>query len=153
MCWGQPRPDWSLSTTLSNPCLGALQAVTWSMLENAFLTYPEYQLLHNLVVTGAPEQSKDWDTLLLPFQQHRHLLTVTGPVVLISERPVVPKSLRSRVLDHFHAGHPGLSTMCIRLSNSLYWPNYKEDLIRSKLSCTTCMAKAPSNQAMPLASL
>ena len=130
-----------------------LQVVTWSMLENACLACPEYQLLHNLVVTGAPEQSKDWDTLLLPFHRHRHLLTVTGPVVLINERPVVPESLRSKVLDHLHAGHPGLITICIRLSDSLYWPNYMEDLIRSKLSCKTCMAKAPSNQAMPLASL
>ena len=126
-----------------------VQAVTWSMLESACQSCPEYRLLHNMVMQGPPEQSQDWDTLLLPFYRHRHLLTVTGPVVLINERPVVPKPLRSRVIDHFHAGHPGLNTMCIRLSHSLYWPSYKEDLTKAKLSCPTCMAYAPSTPAMP----
>ena len=126
-----------------------VQAVTWSMLESACQSCPEYRLLHNMVMQGPPEQSQDWDTLLLPFYRHRHLLTVTGPVVLINERPVVPKPLRSRVIDHFHAGHPGLNTMCIRLSHSLYWPSYKEDLTKAKLSCPTCMAYAPSNPAIP----
>ena len=87
-------------------------------------------------------QSKD-------FYHHRHLLMVTGPVVLINERPVVPMSLGPRVIDYFHAGHPGLNTMCIRLSHSLYLPSYKEDLTKAKLSCPTCMAYAPSSPTMP----
>lgn len=39
--------------------------------------------------------------------------------------------------------------MCLRLSSSLYWPDYKDDLSKSKLSCSTCMTSAPSNPAMP----
>ena len=71
---------------------------------------------------------------------------VTGPVVLINKGPVVPNSLRPRVIDHFHTGHPGFNTMCIRLSHSLYWPSYKEeDLTKANLFCPTCMTYAPSN--------
>ena len=126
-----------------------MEAVTWQMLEGACRQCPEYQLLHQLVHEGVPEESKNWDAKLLPYYKHRHLLMTVGPVVLLNDRPVVPQSLRARVIDHLHAGHPGLSTMCDRLASSLYWPDYKADLTKSKLSCTTCRISAPSNPALP----
>ena len=39
--------------------------------------------------------------------------------------------------------------MCQRMASSLYWPDYKLDLIKSKLTCSTCRSSAPSNPAMP----
>ena len=135
--------------TLANLNTAPLQAITWEMLETACKSCTEYKLLHDKVQMGLPEQSKDWEQSLLPYYRHRHLLTTLGPVVLINDRPVIPKALRSRAVDHFHSGHPGLSTMCLRLSSSLYWPDYKTDLLKSKLSCTTCMTIAPSNPSMP----
>ena len=138
-------PESLLASVASAP----LQAITWLMLEAACHTCPEYKNLHHTVQKGAPELSKDWDPSLLPYYRHRHLLTTLGPVVLLNDRPVVPKALRPRAVDHFHSGHPGLSTMCQRLSSSLYWPDYKQDLTNAKLSCTTCMTIAPSNPAMP----
>ena len=126
-----------------------VQAITWSMLEAACLSCKEYRLLHQLVQRGVPEHSKDWDQLLMPYYRHRHLFTTIGSVVLINDRPVIPRALRPRAVDHLHAGHPGLSTMVQRVSSSLYWPDYKEDLIKSKTSCSTCMTSAPSNPAMP----
>ena len=127
----------------------AIQAITWPMLESACLACPDYKLLHSSIQAGLPQESKDWDPKLLPYFRHRHLLTTTGPVVLINDRPVVPKSLRARAIDHIHAGHPGLSTMCQRMAASLYWPDYKADLTKAKLSCTTCRTIAPSLPAMP----
>ena len=127
----------------------ALQAVTWATLEAACAACPEYLLLHKLIEQGVPESSKDWEQSLLPYYRHRHALSTIGPVVLVHDRPVVPKSLRTRVMDHIHAGHPGLSTMCQRLSRSLYWPNYRDDLTKAKLNCSTCLKIAPSNPAMP----
>ena len=138
-------PESLLASVASTP----LQAITWQMLEAACHACPEYKALHHIVQNGAPELIKDWDPSLLPFYRHRHLLTTLGPVVLINDRPVVPKALRARAVDHFHSGHPGLSTMCQRLSSTLYWPDYKKDLTNAKLSCTTCMTIAPSNPAMP----
>ena len=106
-------------------------------------------MLHHLIENGMPEDSQNWERVLLPFYRHRHVLTTVGPVILVNERPLVPQSLRARVVDHIHAGHPGLSTMCQRLSASLYWPNYREDLMRAKLSCPTCVKIAPSNPSLP----
>ena len=139
-------PPESLHAHMSAP---SIQAITWSMLEAACLSCPEYQLLHATIQAGVSHDSKDWDQKLLPYFKHRHLLTTTGPVVLISDRPVIPKSLRSRVIEHLHSGHPGLSTMCQRMAATLYWPDYKHDLTKAKLSCSTCRSIAPSNPAMP----
>ena len=140
------NPPETLSASISAP---PIQAITWSMLESACQACPQYQLLHSAILAGLSPDSKDWDQQLLPYFRHRHLLTTVGPVVLINDRPVVPLSLRPRVLDHMHAGHPGLSTMCQRMASSLYWPDYKQDLTRSKLSCSTCRSTAPSNPALP----
>ena len=129
--------------------VSTLQAVTWDTLEAACAACPEYLLLHRLIEQGVPKDSKDWEQTLLPYYRHRHALSTIGPVVLVHDRPVVPKSLRTRVMDHIHAGHPGLSTMCQRLSRSLYWPNYRDDLTKAKLNCSTCLKIAPSNPAMP----
>ena len=126
-----------------------LQAVTWEVLEAACRSCSDYQLLHQMIERGLPEHSRDWEQRLLPYYKHRNLLTTIGPVVLVGERPVIPKSLRSRIIDHLHSGHPGLATMCQRLSSSLYWPNYTDDLIRAKSQCSTCMKIAPSNPSMP----
>ena len=71
------------------------------------------------------------------------------PVVLLNDRPVKPEVLRPRVIDHLHAGHPCLSTMCQWLASTMYWPDYMADLTKSKLSCLTCRTIAPSNSAMP----
>ena len=134
---------------LANMEVPPLQAVTWDMLESACNSCKEYQLLHQAVSRGVSDDRHDWDDLLLPYYRLRHLLTTIGPVILVNDRPLVPKSLRARVIDHLHAGHPGLSTMCQRLSSSLYWPNYREDLTTAKLRCSTCTRIAPSNPTMP----
>ena len=126
-----------------------MEAITWQMLEAACRQCPEYKLLHQLVQQGVPDDGKDWDKQLLPYYRHRHHLVTAGPVVLLNDRPVVPRALRPRVVDHLHAGHPGLSTLCERMASSLYWPDYKEDLTKSKLSCPTCRVTAPSNPALP----
>jgi hypothetical protein len=140
------NPPETLSASITAP---SIQAITWPMLESACRACPEYQLLHSAILAGLSHDSKDWDQQLLPYFRHRHLLTTIGPVVLINDRPVIPRSLRPRVIDHLHSGHPGLSTMCQRMASSLYWPDYKLDLTKSKLSCSTCRSTAPSNPALP----
>ena len=136
-------------TLLASMEVPPLQAITWDMLESACNSCKEYQLLHQTILRGISDDRNDWDTLLLPYYRLRHLLTTIGPIILVNDRPLIPKSLRARVIDHLHAGHPGLSTMCQRLSSSLYWPNYREDLTTAKLCCATCTRIAPSNPSMP----
>ena len=71
------------SNVTANMTTPSLQAITWDMLESSCRSYPDYMLLHNLILQGLPEESKDWDNKLLPYHRHRHLLTTIGPVILV----------------------------------------------------------------------
>ena len=60
----------------------------------------EYVLLHNTVKSGVPEDKSAWDSLIQDYYQHRHSLVTSGPVDLLHDRPVIPRSLRDAVMSH-----------------------------------------------------
>ena len=123
--------------------------VTWQRLEAACLSDEEYIILHRTVSSGVPEDKSSWDSLILDYFPHRHSLVTVGPVVMLHDRPVIPKPLRPVVMDHLHAGHASATAMFERASTSLYWPNFRQDLINFRAACRQCSRFAPSNPAMP----
>ena len=123
--------------------------ISWQRLESACLACEEYVLLHNTVKAGVPEDKSAWDSLIQDYYQHRHSLVTSGPVVLLHDRPVIPRSLRDAVMSHLHVGHSSASAMFERASSSLYWPNFRQDLINFRAACRQCSRFAPSNPAMP----
>ena len=124
-------------------------ALSWSRLEAACLTCDEYKLLHKTVQAGVSDNKQDWDQKLSDFFIHRHSLVTVGPVVMLHDRPVIPRSLQQNVLEHLHAGHASATTMFERAASSLYWPYFRADMINFRSACTTCTRYAPSNPAMP----
>ena len=125
------------------------QAISWPRLEAACISCPQYTILHKTVQMGVPDDKAAWDEQIKDFYQHRHSLTTVGPVVMLHDRPVIPAPLRKNVMDHLHAGHQGATAMFERASSSLYWPNFRIDLINHTAACTVCSKYQPSNPAMP----
>ena len=123
--------------------------ISWQRLESACLSCEEYVLLHSTIKAGVPEDKSAWDSLIQDYYPHRHSLVTSGPVVLLHDRPVIPRSLRPAVMSHLHAGHGSASAMFERASSSLYWPNFRQDLINHRAACRQCSRFAPSNPAMP----
>ena len=74
---------------------------------------------------------------------------MSGHVVLLYDRPVIPTDLRQEVLEHLHSGYAGITTMTARAKTTLYWPGYKGDIISHRQSCRTCDKIAPSNPSQP----
>ena len=62
---------------------------------------------------------------------------------------MIPQSLRKDVLEHLHAGDASATSMFERAATSLYWPNFRADMINHRAACPTCTQYAPSNPAMP----
>lgn len=123
--------------------------LSWERLEAACRSSPVYQLLHNTISGGVPDDISDWDDQIKPYHKHRHALVVSGPVVLLYDRPVIPHSLRQEVVEHLHSGHAGVTTMFERAQSTLYWPGYKADLTKHRAACRICDQIAPSNPAQP----
>merc|ERR1712237_266713 len=123
--------------------------ISWQRLEAACIADQTYRLLHQTISLGAPEAKDRWDQTIQDFFPHRHSLITVGPVVMLHDRPVIPQSLQQTVMDHLHAGHGSASSMFERASTSLYWPNFRTDLINFRAACSECSRYAPSNPAMP----
>ena len=62
---------------------------------------------------------------------------------------MIPLALRQIVLAHLHAGHQGANAMFERAVSTLYWPNYRADIVNYKAACSICSRYQPSNPAMP----
>ena len=137
----------SLLTPLTSPTQPTV--LSWARLEAACLSCPDYNLLRKAVQSGVSDTKEDWDVQILDFFPQRHSLVAVGPVVMLHDRPVIPRSLQQNVLEHLHAGHASATSMFERAATSLYWPNLRADMINFRAACTTCTRYAPSNPAMP----
>ena len=123
--------------------------LTWKRLEAACLACDEYKLIHKTIQGGVSDKKEDWDQQINDYYPHRHSLVTTGSVILLHDCPVIPKSLRNDDLEHLHAGDASATSMFERASTSLYWPNFRADMINHRAACPTCTKYAPSNLAIP----
>ena len=105
--------------------------LTWPRLEAAAAACPSYRQLQSFILTGAPEDKAAWPDTLLPY------------------RPVIPAALRAEVLDHLHAANSGVTAMYSRATSCMYWPNMRDDIVKTRANCSLCNTIAPSNPAPP----
>ncbi|PAA85528.1 hypothetical protein BOX15_Mlig018181g1 [Macrostomum lignano] len=83
-----------------------------------------------------------------PFKAIRHALTIDDSVVCYGDRPVIPSSLRSRVLELVHSGaHPGASSTRALVRNSVWWPGYCGDVEGFVRACHTCAKQRQSGHS------
>lgn len=62
----------------------------------------------------------------------------TGNLIIRHSKLIIPSSLRSRMLDICHEGHPGETAMKKRLRSKCWWPRMDEEVRRKVLSCRGC---------------
>ena len=62
---------------------------------------------------------------------------------------IVPAKLRPVILDTLHAAHQGVYSMTIRASETIYWPEFIEDIRKQREKCLTCTSIAPSQPNLP----
>ena len=68
----------------------------------------------------------------------RNKLIFIGQVILRGTRIVIPKVLRSRVLDLVHEGYQGIVKMKERLRSKVWWPGVDNDAERKCQECYGC---------------
>lgn len=64
-------------------------------------------------------------------------------------RPLVPLALRDRALSNLHAAHQGVSRMCSRAEETVFWPGITMDIRNARNSCRSCEEYAPSQSNLP----
>lgn len=75
---------------------------------------------------------------------------VVDGILLRGTRIVVPNSLRKRVLDAAHEGHPGIVAMKSRLRTKVWWPKIDEHAEKIIRSCKGCTLVSKSTAPVPM---
>ncbi|KAG6454310.1 hypothetical protein O3G_MSEX008647 [Manduca sexta] len=82
--------------------------------------------------------SNDWHDSISNFKILQNELCFNGNILLRGTRIVIPGSLRQRVLEAAHEGHPGIVSMKARLRTKVWWPRIDTDAERFVKACRGC---------------
>ena len=63
-------------------------------------------------------------------------------VLLYSERVIIPKKLKNRILRDFHTRHPGINRMKSLMRSYVYWPKMNNDIRDMIEKCKGCALAA-----------
>ena len=108
-------------------------ALTTCEIESASEKDPELQSVRECLLSG-----RWYDIEFKGYLPMRSELCAIGKLVLRGTRIILPKELRSRVLELAHEGHPGIVAMKQRLRSKVWWPGIDKDAERICKTCHGC---------------
>ena len=76
-----------------------------------------------------------------PYAAIKNELSVHDNILFYGDRPVIPESLRDKVLQSLHMGHPGIVQMKGLARSSVFWPGITKDCERTTTKCEICQTK------------
>lgn len=94
--------------------------------------------------------SNQWDESVKNYKIFEDQLCFYENVLLKRNNIVVPKSLRKRVLDAAHEGHPGIVAMKGRLRSKVWWPRIDKDAESIVKSCKGCTLVGQPSPPAPM---
>ncbi|XP_063389656.1 uncharacterized protein K02A2.6-like [Cydia fagiglandana] len=91
-----------------------------------------------------------WDQQIKSYKILENELCFCGDILLRGSKIVIPKTLREKVLEAAHEGHPGVVGMKARLRAKVWWPRYDKDVERLVKSCKGCTLVSAPNPPNPI---
>ena len=148
-----PPEDIAGDTNISSAACATLYSVsdvvTWDMVREATTSDDLLQQLGHIIQEGFPEDCRSLSPDLRPYHKYRDSLSYVDGVILLGDRIVIPPPLRPNILHALHAAHQGVSAMCARAADSVFWPNITVDITKTREQCGDCHRIAKSNPRQP----
>jgi len=110
-------------------------------------TDTELITLRKVMNNGWPNSMQECPLEVRPFYTSRHDITDLDGVLCKGNRIIIPRTMRSDVLQRIHAGHQGIEKCKRRARNSCYWPRMNQQIENIVKKCTICAKFAPSKPA------
>ena len=123
--------------------------VTWNDVREATAKDQTMQDILQLLATGFPDDSRTLKAPIRAYHPYSSSLYELDGVLMMSERIVVPTSLRPAILSLLHAAHQGVDRMKARASDTVFWPGMVGDISRIRWECMDCHKMAKSNPQAP----
>ncbi len=108
----------------------------------------ELQKVIHFIQHGWPTKSDDTE-ISAYFTRKAELSTVNN-CVLSGDRIIIPKSLRGKILQQLHKGHPGIQRMKALARSYVYWPKMDSDIEEFVKECYPCAEAAKTPIKTPL---
>ena len=120
-------------------------AMTTREIENASDNDPEMDAIRVCLLNGTWHKLEHKEYLPV-----RAELSAIGKLVLRGTRIVIPSSLRERVLQLAHEGHPGIVSMKRRLRVKVWWPGIDRQIEMFCRSCHGCQLVSQVSKPEPM---
>lgn len=85
-----------------------------------------------------------------PFELFKNELGFVGDILVRGSKLVVPMSLRGRMLELAHEGHPGESVMKRRLRDRVWWPGMDREVVKFIATCEGCRLVSLPDKPEPM---
>ena len=123
--------------------------ITWDNVKEATTADPTIQAILQLLITGFPSDARTLPAPIRPYHPFSSSLYELDGVLMMSERIVMPTTLRPAILELLHAAHQGIDRMKARASDTVFWPGMVGDISRTRWECMSCHKMAKSNPQAP----
>ena len=110
------------------------------------------QVLKHIILTGWPAQRKECPGAVLDYWNYRDELAFADGIIFKGDRMVIPKALRTEMMENIHAGHFGIEKCRARARSAIFWPGLNADIDTTVSSCETCQQHRNANQKETLIS-
>ena len=113
---------------------------------------PELQLLKSVILNGWPDKHQQCPPELQEYWNYRDELSVIDDIIIKGQRIIIPKALRSNMLEILHSGHFGIDKVTNRARLTMFWPGITSDISKVVQQCEICLEHRCSNPKEPLVS-
>lgn len=91
-----------------------------------------------------------WEKVPVAFRAVKNELGEWNGILLRGDRIVVPASLRQKVCELAHEGHPGIVNMKARMRTKVWWPSMYKNAEETVKTCNSCQLVAQYNPPEPI---
>lgn len=110
----------------------------------------ELQQLKTLIEEGWPLNKKKVPEKIRHFYKFRHEITQGMGLIFKGNKIIIPKEMRSKILDSIHKGHFGINKCIQRANTAIYWPGMNTQIENYVSKCEICQKYGKSNIKEPL---
>jgi hypothetical protein len=125
-------------------------SITWEKVNSESCLDEEVAQLRDVIERGFPKSRNELPESLRAFYQMNEDLYIIDNTIFRGRKMLIPRKLRSNILDGLHAAHQGVNGMKSNARERFFWPGLDADIKQKREQCQTCNENAPSQPDEPL---